>query len=130
MNDIKDIEDIKLFVDEFYAKIRQDDLLAPIFALRIEGGNWDRHLNRMYIFWNTVLLYQKGYKGNPFAKHVGLPVSEKHFSRWVDLFCQTIDAHFSGSKAEETKKRASRMATMFMHKMAYLDKNPGFKSIM
>lgn len=57
MKDIKNIEDIKLFVDEFYSKVSDDQLLSPIFGMRIESGDWEKHLNRMYDFWNTVLFF-------------------------------------------------------------------------
>ncbi|MGB1206572.1 MAG: group III truncated hemoglobin [Chitinophagales bacterium] len=130
MKDIENIADVKVFVNEFYEKIKKDEVLAPIFALRIEGEAWEKHLNRMYNFWNTVLFCERTYKGNPFSKHLGLPVSEIHFSRWIFLFQESIDSLFSGAKAEETKKRASNMALMFGAKIAFFQQNPTSKPIM
>ena len=113
MRDIENIEDIKLFVDEFYTKIREDKLLAPVFEMRIEPGGWEKHLNRMYDFWNTVLFFQRSYKGNPFSKHANLPIEEEHFSRWTSLFKTVIDSNFKGPCAEETKRRVDKMARLF-----------------
>lgn len=113
MSDIRSVADIKIFVDQFYEKIRQDDLLGPVFASRIAAQDWPTHLEKMYRFWNTVLFFQKEYRGNPFAKHLGLPVHDDHFKRWVYLFQQTIDENFSGAKAEETKGRAESIAAVF-----------------
>jgi len=129
MKDIENIEDIKHFVDAFYSKVRIDELLGPVFAQRIPSGNWQPHLNRMYDFWNTVLFFQKAYKGNPFSKHVGMAIEERHFNRWTHLFKTTIDEAFVGPRAEETKNRIDKMALLFMRKLDYLKHNPGFKSI-
>jgi len=49
------IEDVKLLVDTFYSKVRNDDTLAPIFNERI-GDRWPEHLEKMYTFWQTTLL--------------------------------------------------------------------------
>lgn len=127
--DIETTADVKVFVDAFYTKVRADSLLAPVFASRVENGNWQKHLNRMYAFWSAVLLFQRGYKGNPFAKHVGLNIEAKHFNQWILLFKQTIDLHFSGEKANEAKRRADNMGAMFSMKLKYLRDNPNYKSI-
>lgn len=129
MEDIKNKEDVKIFVDAFYAKIREDGLLAPIFAKRIANDNWQKHLNRMYTFWNAVLLFEREYKGNPFSKHVGLQAQPIHFERWISLFKQTIDQHFVGEKANEVKLRADKMGEIFSLKLEYLRNNPNYKSI-
>lgn len=117
MTDITSAADIKTFVDSFYSKIKGDPLLGPVFALRISEEDWDQHLKKMYGFWNTVLFFGRGYKGNPFAKHIGLHVENAHFQQWVSLFHQTIDEHFSGDRADETKRRARNIAMMFMAKL-------------
>ena len=48
MKDIAGKDDIKIFVDKFYEKIREDETLGPVFALRIPAENWPKHLERMY----------------------------------------------------------------------------------
>jgi len=130
MKDIADINDIKSFVDSFYLLIQKDNLLGPVFASRIDAGDWERHLTRMYDFWNTILFFQGGYKGNPTSKHINLPVQEQHFQRWVELFHSVIDDQFSGPVAEETKIRVQRMAWMFMTKLDLNNLNPKFKPIL
>ena len=57
MKEIQDIDDVKLLVNTFYGKVRQDDLLGKIFDGVIQD-NWDFHLNKMYGFWQTVLLHE------------------------------------------------------------------------
>lgn len=118
MKDIDNIEDIKVFVDDFYAKVQGDDLIGPVFLEVIQ--NWQPHLEKMYAFWNAVLFGVAGFKGNPFAKHAPLKIGEEHFGRWLVLFGETIDTHFEGPVADDTKKRAGLMAEMFLHKLRYM----------
>ena len=123
MKEIITIEDIKLLVDAFYTKVRNDSLLAPIFNDKIQD-RWPIHLEKMYRFWQTVLLNQHTYNGSPFVPHAKLPVDQHHFDRWLLLFYQTIDENFSGEKATEAKWRAEKMAEMFYHKIEYYKSNP------
>ncbi|MCX2486386.1 group III truncated hemoglobin [Pedobacter sp. MR2016-24] len=123
--DIKDSTDIKLFVDQFYGKIQQDDLLGPIFGAVIK--DWGPHLEKIYQFWNAVLFGVQGFKGNPFARHAPLPISQEHFDRWLILFRETIDAGFEGERAIDVKTRAEIMSVMFVSKLDHMRANPGYK---
>jgi len=121
--DIAAVEDIRLFVDEFYARVGKNELIGPIFNEKLEG-HWDAHLQKMYRFWQTILLHEHTYSGSPFLHHMKLPIYKEHFSIWLDLFHQTIDTHFEGPVAEEAKSRAGKMALMFEAKLDYLRSNP------
>jgi hemoglobin len=112
------LEDIKLLVDTFYEKVREDQLLAPVFNEKIQD-RWPEHLGKMYTFWQTILLGEHTYFGSPFLPHAKLPVEHEHFSRWLALFGETIDTLFTGQKAEEAKWRAGKMAEMFEFKIKY-----------
>lgn len=117
--DIRTMDDIRELVDVFYGKVRQDELIGPIFDEKIQD-NWPRHLSIMYRFWGTVLIGEHSYFGSPFLKHASLPVERPHFNRWLALFYETLDELFQGSKAEEAKMRAEKMAEMFQYKLAYM----------
>jgi hemoglobin len=112
---ITNLQDIKLFVDEFYNKVKEDDLIGPIFNSVIK--DWGPHLEKMYKFWNAALFSVPGFKGNPFARHAPLPISGPHFERWMELFRSTIDEHFEGKMAEDVKNRAALMANMFLDRL-------------
>ncbi len=130
MDDIKEIislDDIKKLVDTFYDKVRSDKLIGPIFNERIQH-RWPQHLEKMYTFWQTVLLGEHTYFGSPFPPHANLPVSHQHFERWMELFTKTIDELFTGEKAKDAKWRAGKMAEMFESKIEYY-KNKPFKSL-
>lgn len=120
--DISNLEDIKLLVNTFYSRIRENELLGPIFNERI-GDRWPEHLEKMYRFWQTVLLEVHSYSGSPFPPHAKLPVSQQHFDTWLNLWHTTVDEFFSGEKATDAKWRGDRMAEMFMYKIEYYRNN-------
>jgi hemoglobin len=114
--DILTIDDIRQLVDRFYEKVRANELLGKIFDERIKD-RWPEHLEKMYRFWQTVLLGEHTYYGAPFPPHAQLPVGHDHFSKWLELFNVTVDELFTGDKAEEAKWRAARMAEVFAAKI-------------
>jgi len=116
MEDIKDIADIKVFVDGFYDKVRRDTQIGPVFFGAIKG-DWQPHMDRMYAFWDSVLFSVPGFNGNPFAKHIHLPIEQRHFDQWLLLFNETIDSNFSGPVAEEAKTRAELIAKIFVGRL-------------
>lgn len=107
---------IELLVNSFYEKVNKDPLLAPVFA----HVDWPEHLPVMYKFWSSMLLGEQSYQGNPFQKHMNLKIGTQHFSRWVELFLETVDEHFTGEKAIEVKERAQHIANVFQYKMGLL----------
>ncbi len=119
--DILNIEDIKLLVDSFYDKVKADKLLGPVFNERIKD-RWPEHLEKMYRFWQTILLGDHTYYGSPFPPHAQLPVSHEHFVKWMELFTATADDLFAGEKAAEAKWRAAKMAEMFEIKIEHYRK--------
>lgn len=121
--EILSLEDIKLLVDTFYDRIREDELLGPIFNERIQD-RWPIHLEKMYKFWQTVLLQEHTYFGSPFPPHAQLPVGHEHFAAWLALFNKTVDDLFAGEKASEAKWRAQKMAELFEAKIDYMKNHP------
>jgi hemoglobin len=115
--DIVAIEDIKLMVDSFYGKIQEDAILSFIFNDRIRD-RWSEHLEKMYKFWQTVLLDEHTYFGAPFPPHATLDINYTHYERWVQLFNETIDHLFIGDKAQEAKWRGQKMAQIFLARTA------------
>lgn len=115
--DIRSVEDIRLLVDTFYGRARLDELVGPVFNDTIED-RWPEHLAKLYNFWQTVLLGEHTYYGNPFMPHSKLPVDKSHFDRWLQLFHATLSDLFVGPKADEARERSIMMAQMFQFKLA------------
>ena len=116
---ITTIEDIKLLVDTFYSKVQKDPFIGPIFNEKI-GNRWPEHLERMYRFWQTILLEEHTYSGSPFPMHKQLPIGKEHFERWMEIFVETTDSLFEGPLADEAIQRAKYMAEMFNYKIEYI----------
>lgn len=121
--DILTLDDIKLLVNTFYERVRDNELLSPVFNERIQD-QWPHHLEKMYRFWQTVLLDEHTYLGSPFPPHAKLHVGHEHFATWLSLFNQTVNELFTGLKAEEAKWRAGKMAEMFEAKINHVRNNP------
>lgn len=127
--DISNLEDIQLLVNTFYSRVRENELLGPIFNERI-GDRWAMHLEKMYRFWQTVLLEVHTYTGSPFPPHAKLPVEALHFDTWLQIWNGTVDEFFAGEKASEAKWRGYKMAQMFMYKIEYYRNNDSAKPLM
>ena len=115
---IESREDVSLLVRTFYAKVRKDDLLGPIFNGIIT--DWETHLELLTDFWETNLFFKRKYFGNPLHAHInvddktGHSISELHFGTWINLWVQNLDEHFEGETAQLAKNRARVMGT-FIH---------------
>jgi len=99
---------IERLVRGFYAKVRTDAVLAPIFEARIR--NWEPHLKQMFAFWSSVALMTGRYHGTPMVKHMPLPVDADHFDRWLDLFEATARQICPPQAAAHFIERARRIA--------------------
>ena len=99
---------IERLVRAFYARVRIDAVLAPIFDARI--GDWEPHLAQMCAFWSSVALMSGRYHGTPMVKHLPLPVDADHFDRWLDLFEATAREICPPEAAAHFVERARRIA--------------------
>ncbi|NKB58415.1 MAG: hypothetical protein GKS00_18975 [Alphaproteobacteria bacterium] len=101
---------IEQLVRAFYAQIRKDPMLAPIFAKAIPG-DWEPHLQTMMAFWSSVMLMSGRYKGQPVPKHQALTtVQHEHFDRWLALFDQTAREICPPNIADLFQDRATQIA--------------------
>ncbi len=106
-------ETIKILIDRFYHKIRNDAELGPVFAEGVgeTDAEWEPHLKRMYDFWSSVMLASGKYQGNPMKKHKDLPpFKEGLFDRWLELFEQTVREVHSGEVVERYITVSNRIA--------------------
>lgn len=97
-------------VDAFYARVRQDAELGPIFNDAVH--DWPDHLERLTDFWSSVMLTSGRYKGQPVAAHM------KHlerltpalFDRWLALWARTTDDLMAPEAAQALQAKAARIA--------------------
>ncbi|WP_400193178.1 group III truncated hemoglobin [Hymenobacter sp. B81] len=109
--DIVSEVDIKALVNGFYDNVRTDALLGPVFNA-IAQVYWPQHLLTMYAFWNSVLLGAPRAEPPAFPRHLALPTDARHCQRWLEVFHQTVDGLFAGTRAEAAKARARQISQL------------------
>jgi hemoglobin len=96
-------------VDRFYAKVRRDELLGPVFNSRVE--DWDEHLAKLRAFWSSVVLMTGRYKGQPMPVHAAIhEITDTHFERWLGLFAETAKSVCPPEAASLFVDRSRRIA--------------------
>ena len=107
--DICSDEEIARFVRAFYAKVRKDELIGPIFNARIE--DWEHHLSLLTDFWSSILRGSGRYSGTPMQKHVALEeLKPEFFERWLGLFRETLAEQPNAAMRERASGAAQRIA--------------------
>jgi hemoglobin len=109
---------ITSLVHGFYAKVRTDASLGPIFDRAIT--DWNSHLAKMCDFWSSVMRISGRYHGNPMAAHLRLKtVRPEHFQRGLGLFANTARELFTPELAEAFIVRAENIARSLQLGMFY-----------
>jgi hemoglobin len=112
--------DIHKLVQSFYAKVRKDALLAPIFATKIKADDWERHMGHIADFWSSIFLKTGRFKGNPMGKHARLEgLTPAHFAHWLSLFRQTAAAVLLPAQVEAIHTLAKRIAQSLQMGLAF-----------
>ena len=99
---------IERLIRGFYARVREDPILGPIFAVKIK--DWEPHLQKMFAFWSSVALMSGRYHGQPMARHLPLAIDAQHFNRWLALFAQTAHDVCPQAAAERFNLLSRRIA--------------------
>jgi hemoglobin len=104
-------EQIAALVDAFYAHVRRDATLGPIFERAI-GEEWEPHLAQMRAFWSSMMLASGRYKGNPMKAHLELlpRIGAEHFERWLNFWRQTAAEILPPPAAEAFVRQAESIA--------------------
>ena len=97
-------------VDRFYGKVREDDVLGPVFGGAI--SDWPHHLAKMVDFWSSVMLTTGRYKGNPLMMHLKhvAKIRPDMFGRWLDLWRETAGEVLDEAGAVAVVAKAERIA--------------------
>jgi hemoglobin len=103
-------DDIDRLVPAFYARVREDIVLGPIFNGAIE--DWPHHLEKLKAFWSSVMLTSGRYKGQPMVAHVrhAADMVPENFARWLALWQETGDALLAPEAAAAFQEKAGRIA--------------------
>ncbi len=111
--DIQSKADIDVFVDAFYARLFEDQILAPIFV-DVAEINLADHLPLIKSYWAKLLLGDKTYSRHAMnihrAVHAKQALTAHNFDRWLDFFCSTMDEYYCGELADTAKQIAATIA--------------------
>ena len=101
---------LERLVNEFYAKVREDELLGPVFDHAI--SDWPHHLGKMADFWSSVMLTSGKYKGNPMMMHLKhiARIRPEMFDRWLGLWRETAAEVLDECGASGVIAKAERIA--------------------
>jgi hemoglobin len=102
-------ETLKTLVDAFYARVRQDPLIGPVFNGAID--DWPEHLDKLQAFWSSVMLTSGRYKGRPLPAHIkhGDSISAASFERWLEIWKRTTDELLDPRAAAAIQEKAARI---------------------
>ena len=103
-------EGLRTLVEAFYACVRADEELGPLFNDAI--GDWPEHLEKLSAFWSSVMLTTGRYKGQPVPAHMKHRerITPELFDRWLGLWRETTDAMMTPSAAQALQEKAQRIA--------------------
>lgn len=101
--------EVTQLVHDFYARVRDDAILGPVFNRHV--ADWNKHLPKMVDFWSSLLLGSKRYQGTPMPLHCALPgLTDSMFRHWLDLFCETTRALPNRPMGERAIEFSQRIA--------------------
>lgn len=105
-----DEDSLRALVELFYARVRRDPLIGPVFNGAID--NWPEHLDRLQAFWSSVMLTSGRYKGRPLPAHVrhAESITPRSFDRWLSLWDQATDELMPPAAAAALQEKAARIA--------------------
>lgn len=102
-------EDVVALVHSFYAKVRNDQTLGPIFDAHI--SDWERHLVKLVDFWSSLLRRTGRFSGAPMPKHAALPgLTPELFQHWLKVFRENAATQPNQAMATEACNTAERIA--------------------
>lgn len=103
-------------VHDFYARVRQDPQLGPVFDARIH--DWEAHLAQLVDFWSAMLRGTRRFNGNPMSKHMAMPELERAlFDRWLLLFGRTTAESGNPPMQRLADDVAARIADTFWRRI-------------
>ncbi len=103
---------IRLVADRFYARVRMDPHLSPIFHATIghDTAIWEDHIARITRFWRNALLREPVYSGNPMLVHSGIAaIQPEHFAIWLAVFDDVLAESLPSGTAAMWSRTAHRI---------------------
>ena len=103
---------IDAVVARFYARVRQHEVLSPVFFASIpnEAPRWVHHEEKIARFWRNAILHERSYSGNPQHMHSMRPmIKPEHFAIWLGVFDEVLDEVLPADTAASWSALAHRI---------------------
>lgn len=103
-------EDLQRLVDRFYAKVREDEMIGPLFNSAVH--DWSEHLQKLGAFWSSVMNCSGRYKGSPMAAHLRhvMAIEPRMFERWIAIWKCTAREELHPDEAAAVIVKAERIS--------------------
>lgn len=97
-------------IPAFYARVRQDDLIGPLFNRAVD--DWPHHLEKLTAFWSSVMRSTGRYKGSPMAAHAQhrSAITPQMFTRWLALWGEVTGEMLDPEGAAAMQAKAATIA--------------------
>src|SRR5438034_10467275 len=120
--DIKERKDIELLINSFYETVKKDPTISHFF-IEVVKLDWDKHLPKIYDFWEDILFHTGKYNNNQMLTHKNLhqlsPLKKEDFQQWLKIFRDTANKLFEGPNTEIILQRAHSIATVMELRVIY-----------
>ena len=121
MPDLDSPDRIAEFLQYFYGKLLEDEVLAPIF-IDVAKIDIRTHLGHIQAYWEKLLLGKDDYKRHTMNIHRALhgkrKLTAQDFERWLDFFTGTVREHYRGPQADRAVQVAKHIAANMTRSIA------------
>lgn len=103
-------QDLARVIPAFYARVRDDEILGPIFNNAI--GDWPHHLEKLQAFWSSVMTASGRYKGQPMVAHLrhATDMTGDNFARWLLLWGAVTSELLGAEAADAMQLKAAKIS--------------------
>jgi hemoglobin len=109
-----------MLVEYFCTKAISKQTIGHIFT-EVAKLNLETHLPVICNFWESILLGNPVYRGNPMLKHLELAektaLTQVHFEVWLAVWEETVRELFAGDKAGLAIQRAKDIGRLMLFKI-------------
>lgn len=119
MDDLITEESLAELIPAFYARVRRDPLIGPLFNEAIP--DWPEHLGKLTAFWSSVMLTSGRYKGSPMVAHIRHidAIKPVMFERWLEIWAETTAELMPPVAAAALQEKAARIGESLQLGLAF-----------
>jgi hemoglobin len=116
------MEKLRPLLWQFYADVRQHQVIGPIFNARIQ--NWPEHVAKIAEFWARATGGPSNYSGQMPFKHLALGLAPEHFVAWLELWDWNCQRHLPPAEAAEMSELAHGIGQALRQIVGVAPKDP------